>query len=152
MRIYRNSISFFLSAANRPETKKPGGLWEENRPGNIGDIGTEGILSLDPSGCITVHQCLDLFPADVVGIAWDGLLQGTGGNGEFQCLLLVTAVGDEAVDEAGREGIPAADAIDKTDVILTGMIEILSVLDDRGPAVVTGSIGLAQCSGNVSEA
>ena len=79
------------------------------------------------------------------------MLQGRSRHGEFEGLAL-RRLGQQAVDDAAREGVAAAHAVDdRVDVVTLRLVELLAVVDHRLPAVVRRRERLAQRRDHILE-
>ena len=70
-------------------------------------------LSLHSAGAVAAHELFHVRNADTVKVADHAMLQAACRHREFQCGLLVLIV-VQAIDQAARKAVAAADAVDVT--------------------------------------
>ena len=106
---------------------------------------TPNHLSLYTTRGIAAGQSLHFLAADHVEVAGDGVLQGRGGHCKLERLALVVGIGEQTMDEATREGVATAHAVDDgVDVVMLALIELLTIVNQGLPAIVGSREGLAE--------
>ena len=101
-------------------------------------------LPLDTTGGISREQLIHFVDTHPVYVAGDRMLEAGSGDRKAQGIRVGLA-GQQPEDQAGREGVPAPDAVDDIgDVIVRADDEILAVVQAARPAVMIGAETFAQ--------
>ena len=103
-------------------------------------------LAVD-TGAATGFEFFHFGEAGHGGVAGGGHRQGTVGGTVFHGFF-GALFAQETVDEAGCEGIAAADAVKNPEVTGGGLVEFPLVPDHRRPAIHRGALHLAQGGGH----
>ena len=77
------------------------------------------------------------------------MLQCRGCDSKLQGLAL-SRLGEQSVDESAGEGITTAYAVDdRLNVVVTALIEFLTIIDECFPTVVRSGVRLTQCGDDI---
>ena len=106
------------------------------------------LLPLHSSRAVAAHEFGHVGDGHAVKIADDAVLEATGCNCEFERRLLVLVM-IQAIDQAAREAVAAADTIDDiADFVFLRDVEALAVVQARRPAIPIGAVALAERDGD----
>ena len=105
-------------------------------------------LSLHPTRAVAAHEFCYVGNGNTVEIADDAVLEAACRDCEFQCGLLAFVM-VQAIEQAARNAVAAADAVDDVpNFVPLGNEKVLAVVQARRPAIPVGAVALAERDGD----